>query len=326
MNLVQALEVAQSFSLPGFFIDDASLDEERRRNEEALAILSSAWWGAPLGEEPFSFDLIRSLADRNRVTCDSYGADRLRDVPGTMLARGLADADLIAGVAALQGRAPEEVAKTAGPEAQDLAIAYVEAPLAAVRLCGFDIETTSRNPERGYLINMGLSFMELTPDAVPDNEHEAYFGIPALYEETGVPLEEIHHITWADLAGKKPFREHREAQDALLQVFERFPLVAHNAAFEDSWLKLHLDGYAEARKEGRITIVDTRDVCRRLDPDVRTLPRESSPAALEKWALRRGSLKAGEKERHLGVDDVRLMFATMQAEFSERRMFPGQRD
>ena len=85
---------------------------------------------------------------------------------------------------------------------------------------------------------------------------------------------------------------------------------------------LHLDGYAEARKAGKIAIVDSRDVCRRIDPDVRMLPRESSPASLENWARRRGTLKADEKERHLGLDDVFLMLRTMQAEFNERNMFP----
>ena len=60
---------------------------------------------------------------------------------------------------------------------------------------------------------------------------------------------------------------------------------------------------------------------RRIDPDVRKLPRESSPASLENWARRRGTLSADEKERHLGLDDVFLMLRTMQAEFNERNMF-----
>ncbi len=326
MNLSQAIELAQTFSLPGFFVDDASLDEERRRNEEALALLIDAWKRAPAGEEPFSFDLVRLLADRNRATCDSYGIERLERVSGVALSRALSEDDLIQGVAALQGRTPDEVAAVAGVDARDLAVAYVDTPLAPIPLCGFDIETTSLDPERGYIINMGIAFMDNTPDATPHDGHVAYFGIPELYREKGVPLARIHKISWADLEGKSPFRDDLRAQKALLQAFETYPLVAHNASFEDSWLMLHLNGYAEARKAGRIRIVDSRDVCRRLDPDVRTLPRESSPASLEQWALRRGTLKKGEEERHLGLDDVFLMLETMQAEFSERRMFPGQRD
>ena len=100
-----------------------------------------------------------------------------------------------------------------------------------------------------------------------------------------------------------------------------YPYMAHNAAFEDSWFMLHLNGYAEARKAGRVIPIDTRDICRRLDPEVKVLPHEARPATLENWARRRGTLKPNEKERHLGLDDVDLMLRTVQAEFSERNMF-----
>lgn len=325
MNLAQAIELANAFVLPGFMTDDAALDEERRRNEEAISILAAAWWEAPKGQETFSFDLVRQLADRNRTVCDSYGMDRLRDTPGLNLARSLPVADFVHGVAWMQGRSDEEVARTAGFEGRDLGIAYVESPISGT-VCGFDIETTSKDPDRGYVINMGLAFMDLTPTARPHDGHVAYFGIPSLYKETGVPLSEIHHISWDDLSGKKPFRDDRRAQEALLTTFKTVPLMAHNASFEDSWLMLHLNGYAEARKAGEITLIDTRDICRRIDPDVRVLPRESGPATLEHWARRRGTLAAGESERHLGLEDVFLMLQTVQAEFNERNMFPGQRE
>ena len=59
---------------------------------------------------------------------------------------------------------------------------------------------------------------------------------------------------------------------------------------------------------------------------MRALPRESSPASLENWALRRKTLKPGQAEKHLGLDDVKLMLRTMQAEFKKRKLFPGMRD
>ena len=77
---------------------------------------------------------------------------------------------------------------------------------------------------------------------------------------------------------------------------------------------------AEARKAGRVVPIDTRDICRRVDPETKTLPHEQRPASLESWARRRGTLKAGESERHLGLDDVELMLATVQAEFAARNM------
>ncbi len=325
MNLAQAIELANAFTLPGFMTDDAALEQERRMNEEAISLLSSAWWEAKAGSEPFSFDLVRTLADRNRILCDTYGIDRLRDLNGLNLARSLKADDLVRGVAWMQGRSMEEVAKTAGPDARDLGIAYVEGSFSGV-VCGFDIETTSKDPDRGYIVNMGIAFMELTPKAKPHDGHVAYFGIPAQYEQTGVPLAEIHHISWEDVSGKKPFREDERAQKALLSAFRTFPLMAHNAAFEDSWLQLHLNGYAEARKAGEVVLIDSRDICRKIDPDVRSLPRESGPARLETWARRRGTLAATEQERHLGLEDVDLMLRTVQAELNERNLFPGQKD
>ena len=102
---------------------------------------------------------------------------------------------------------------------------------------------------------------------------------------------------------------------------KRYPIMAHNAAFEDSWFMMHLEGYAEARREGRIVVIDSRDICRRLDGEVVSLPRESAPAALENWARRRGTLAENEAERHQGLEDTDLMLRTVQAEFNRKSMF-----
>ncbi|EHF01502.1 DNA polymerase [Olsenella sp. oral taxon 809] len=320
MNLSQALEHANAFVFPGFLTDAEALNAERQKNEEAIQLLMDAWRTSAPGAEPFSFDLVRNLADRNRTTCDSYGTELLRDLPPTSLSRKLSDEDLIRSVAALQHRSFDEVARSAGPDARDLATAYVEAPVSGTIL-GIDIETTDRDPSRGYIINVGLEFMELTPKAKPQRPFMGYCGLPDLYREKGVPLSFVHHIGWAQLEGRKPFRQDRKMQEALLAAMEAFPYMAHNAAFEDSWFMLQLDGYAEARKAGRIVPIDTRDICRRVDPEYKMLPHDSRPAALESWARRRGTLKASEKEKHLGLEDVDLMFRTVQAEFAERNMF-----
>lgn len=320
MNLAQALEHANAISLPGFFSDDATLTSDREKNEEAIGLLMDAWMSAPAGNEPFSFNLVRELADRNRDTCDEYGATRLRDLNGSNLARKLSDADLVRGVAAMQHRPVSEVEREAGPGLKELDIAYRNAPVSGM-ICGIDIETTDRYPDRGYIVNVGLQLAELSPKATSDRGYVAYCGIPEMYKEAGVPLADIHHISWDDLAGKKPFRRNAELQKAILAALTSCPYMAHNAAFEDSWFMLHLNGYAEARKAGRIVPIDTRDICRRVDPETKTLPHESRPAALETWARRRGTLKPNEKERHLGLDDVDLMLRTVQAEFNERNMF-----
>ena len=102
---------------------------------------------------------------------------------------------------------------------------------------------------------------------------------------------------------------------------KKYTYMAHNAAFEDSWFKIHLDGYAEARRAGKIIVIDSRQICRSLDADVRSLPRESAPAALENWARRRGTLAADANEQHLGLDDTDLMLRTVQAEFNLKNLF-----
>ena len=293
MDLSQAIDCASALALP-FFLDEAALTAERQKNEEALKILLDTWKNAPAGTEPFGFDLVLSLADRNRGICDLIGADKLRDTSPSALARKLPDADLVHAVARMQRRPDAEVAAIAGPGLEDLNIAYVDAP---------------------------VSFMDLAADAEPHDAFAGYCGIPDMYAEKGVPLEFIHHITWGDVKDCAPLRQNTKMQQAILAAMCAYPYMAHNAAFEDSWFMLNIAGYAEARKAGRITVIDSRDICRRVDPEVRTLPRESRPATLENWARRRGTLAADESEVHLGLDDVELMLRTVQAEFAERNMF-----
>lgn len=321
MNIQQALEHAHSSVLPGFITGDTAITEERRRNEDCVATLMSAWKTSKAGEEPCDFATIMQVADRNRELCDSYGIERLERVNGSSLQRTLSDSDFIRAVAVMQQRSFQKVQKTAGPALQDLSIAYREATIKPISILGVDLETTSRFPDRGYIINLGMEFIDLREDSDPRDGHSAYFGMPDLYAQKGVPLAQIHHITWDNIAGKTPFRQETKIQEALLHAFCTFPIMAHNAAFEDSWFMLHLNGYAQARKEGKIVVIDSRDICRRCDPEIKSLPRESRPAALESWARRRKTLVSGEKEKHLGLEDVDLMFRTVQAEFKEREMF-----
>ena len=320
MNLAQAIEHASALVFPAFLTDGAERTAEREKNEEAIGLLWQAWMEAPLGAEPFTFDLVRNLADRNRELCDIIGEENLRDVRGTSLAQHLSDEDILRSAAMLQHRDIADVRRAAGPGLRDMGVAYVESPVSGL-VGGVDIETTSRYPDRGYIINVGLQFVNLAPKAKANKGYFAYCGIPELYRQTGVPLSFVHHIEFSDLEGKTPFRQNFKLQEALLAALEAAPYLAHNAAFEDSWFMLNLNGYAEGRKAHRIVPVDTRDICRRIDPEVRTLPHDSKPAALETWAKRRKTLKPNEKERHLGLDDVDLMIRTVEAEFAERGMF-----
>ena len=320
MNVPQALEHANAFFFPELVYGSGfqAMDSERQKNEEAMATLREEF--AKNDNPAFGFDIIRDLADRNRDLCDQMGIERLNNTRDSSLARGMSDDDLCGQVAALQRRKKATVIREVHGDRNNLGVAYVTKPIKGTVL-GIDIETTDRYPDRGYIINVGFELMDLTPDAEPYDPEVHFCGIPEMYREKGVPLERIHHITWADLDGQTPFRENKALQAKILKLMKKYPYMAHNAAFEDSWFTLHLDGYAEARKAGKIVPIDTRDICRQLDPEVKTLPRESSPASLENWARRRGTLQASENEVHQGLDDTNLMLKTVQAEFNARNCF-----
>lgn len=320
MNVPQALEHANAFFFPELVYGSGfqAMDSERQKNEEAMATLREEF--AKNDNPAFGYDIIRDLADRNRDLCDQMGIERLNNTRDSSLARGMSDDDLCGQVAALQRRKKATVIREVHGDRNNLGVAYVTKPIKGTVL-GIDIETTDRYPDRGYIINVGFELMDLTPDAEPYDPEVHFCGIPEMYRERGVPLERIHHITWADLDGQTPFRENKALQAKILKLMKKYPYMAHNAAFEDSWFTLHLDGYAEARKAGKIVPIDTRDICRQLDPEVKTLPRESSPASLENWARRRGTLQASENEVHQGLDDTNLMLMTVQAEFNARNCF-----
>lgn len=319
MNAQQALEYSMQPFIPMFIYGDYdAMESERQRGEEALKALVDEW---KANDEPgFGFDVILDLADRNRELCDQIGEARLRNLSSPMLSRSLSDADLCAGVGKLQGRGASVVAREVRGDRDAYAVAYVRKPIKGTVL-GIDIETTGRAPERGYIINVGWELMDLTSTAEPREPEAHYCGLPELYREAGVPLNEIHHITWGDLEGNTPFRQDAQLHKTPLKLMKKYPYMAHNAAFEDSWFMLHLPGYAEARRAGKIIPIDTRHICRSLDGEVKTLPRESAPASLENWARRRGTLAADANELHLGLDDTDLMLRTVQAEFMRKQMF-----
>uniref|UniRef100_UPI0026ECFDC4 3'-5' exonuclease n=1 Tax=Collinsella tanakaei TaxID=626935 RepID=UPI0026ECFDC4 len=248
MNAQQALEYYRQPFIPMFIYGDYdAMESERQRGEEALKALVDEWRA---NDEPgFEFDVILDLADRNRELCDQIGEARLRNLSSPLLARNLSDADLCAAIGKMQGRAASAVAREVRGDRDAYSVAYVRKPIKGTVL-GIDIETTGRAPERGYIINVGWEIMELTSDAVPHDPQAFYCGIPDLYRETGVPLAEIHHIKWSDLEGKTPFRLDTKLQKELLKLMKKYPIMAHNAAFEDSWFMLHLPGYAEARRAG----------------------------------------------------------------------------
>lgn len=319
MNKAEALEHANALIIPEFLyaagID--AMNDERMRNEEAIRALIEVYFAE---EDPgFDFSLVRELADRNRSLVDKIGSLSVENTRSLNLSRGLTDEEQIRGVAALQKRQPSSVTRQLKGDMAALTLVMSSKPYKGT-VIGIDLETTGRNPDRGYIINVGYALMTWGEDAEPHDTYEAFFGVDPIYAETGIPMNEVHGITWDMLKDKPLFREDTEAQKTLLKLLMKHPFLAHNAAFEDSWLMLNLEGYAEGRKEGKILPIDTREYCRRLDEEVAKLPFTSKPASLESWARRRGTLALDENERHLALDDTILMLNTLKAELMRKNL------
>lgn len=135
-------------------------------------------------------------------------------------------------------------------------------------LIGLDLETSGFSPSMGRIIEIGISVLEL--DSSSDTGYREtkrisrLCGIPRKAREgKGTGFESTHHISVKDLDGKAPFSDpHNQAE--ILAILCSGVVVAHNAAYEDQWLKVHLDGYAEARAEGRIVLLDTMLIARHM--------------------------------------------------------------
>lgn len=73
----------------------------------------------------------------------------------------------------------------------------------------------------------------------------------------------------------------RDLQKQLFGLMKKHPIMAHNAVFEESRFMIHLEGYAEARRAGKIVAIDTRDICLESGTGQRAAP-------ARKWQPPRG--------------------------------------
>ncbi|RSX55585.1 DNA polymerase III subunit epsilon [Bifidobacterium dolichotidis] len=199
---------------------------------------------------------------------------------------------------------------------------------------GIDIETTGINAWRDYIIDVGFEMINLQSDSPA--EHEQYniytessysprhaydqarlpFGVPPLAAQLGNPF--ILDLTGIDVTKRadaqyRPFDEWDSAQKSLLERLERQPYVAHNATFEHKFFMFNIAGYAEAYRNGHITIIDTLPMSRQWDEG--SQPSEEHPMGdnrLEAYAQRMGALPEDLGERHLGLEDAHIMLEAMR--------------
>ncbi|WP_291527047.1 hypothetical protein [Bifidobacterium sp. UBA744] len=265
--------------------------------------------------------LFRALADRNRSMIEWLPVPRRVEL-GERAFRSLPNEEQFSAIAVLQNRSVEDVreqydqAVSAGtPKMKAFAQVLQAEPIQGI-ITGVDLETTSGNPERGYIINVGWEQMEMARGASAQIAHSQMAGLPDWYEFTGIPFDNVHHLTWDDLHAVAPFRENKQLQKILLDALKEHPFMAHNAFFEDAWLTLHLDGYAEAKVAGEIKIIDSMTISKALEGNQKS----NGGHSLDAWAHRLGVLTDGESEKHLGLDDTDLMLRCAIAEFARNNM------
>ena len=171
---------------------------------------------------------------------------------------------------------------------------------------GLDIETSGFSASMGRIIELGISVLEQDGDSETGYKEtkriSRLYGIPRKAREgKGTGFESVHHISVSDLDGKAPFSDPRN-QAEILAVLCSGIVVAHNATYEDGWLRVHLDGYAEARAEGRIVLLDTMLITRHLFGE------EMENHKLESLVKRYGREYEGA---HRAVVDVDMMMRAL---------------
>lgn len=190
---------------------------------------------------------------------------------------------------------------------------------------GIDLETTGLNQYRDYVIDSGYEYMDMKSDAVIDNgcsylasgytssgayhQERHSYGLSHLRSQMGNPTEFLTGISAADLSGLVPLDDDEHAQSVLLKTLQSAPFVAHNSSFEHKHFMANVRGYAEAYRNGEITIIDTLSMSRKWGHEG-TMKDDNNK--LDTYAKNWDGLDAKSHERHLGLEDSHIMLLAMK--------------
>ena len=174
---------------------------------------------------------------------------------------------------------------------------------------GIDLETTGLRETRDWVIDAGWLFTDLhdASDHTWGEERRSY-GVSETRMLLGNPTEDISGIKTEDLAGLMPLDLDDHAQEEILNALTSgSPFVAHFARFEDKFLCQNVNGYAEARRDGIIKSIDSKNISQWLDDY-----EGKQGNHLEQYARHWGALDPEtDKERHLGLEDSQIMLKAM---------------
>lgn len=139
---------------------------------------------------------------------------------------------------------------------------------------GIDLETAGAQPTSGAIIEFGASVRsnyaqsDLISGDTESGKVSKLYGLSRknlLARGTG--NSEVHGITEGKVAKKRQFLNPQEGDSVLRLLVRNRIMLAHNASFEDRWLKTHVAGYADAVKRKRIRVLDSMKLSRRLLAD-----------------------------------------------------------
>ena len=108
-----------------------------------------------------------------------------------------------------------------------------------------DLETSSIGVEFGEIIEFGAVRVSPEGEIVAEMNERFDMGSPEVREKLGTGAVAIHGISPDDIAGKRKFTD-PAVQSEIRSILDGAVLVAHNAAFEWSWLALFLDGFIDS--------------------------------------------------------------------------------
>lgn len=312
--------VVSSFRLP------RALAYANRRLTDEIHVLSD------LGERMGLWHVTTEEEKRAKALVFAEGDGRV-DV-STIIDDSLERAVKQSAVSAAASKQREEADRAAGKESKsDWKDAYLPGRDVDTVL-GIDIETTGIDPAREYIIDVGFEMMNMVSAAPETNTSYQYeqdyyqasgaynqarlsFGVPennAKFENQVIEqLTSIDVRTRAASSKYRVFDEWPDAQAGLLMRLTSYPVVEHNAQFEHGYFMLTVAGYAEAYRNGDITLIDTMRMSVKWDEKEEPLTRNT----LDHYSKRHDALDTSKSERHLGLEDAHIMLVAMRHHLAE---------
>ena len=283
----------------------------RAKMERILGILSKAWMFDHDDIIP-DYDLVRALAHASRRLNDDI--DYLEDkIPEDRRPSDTAPAN-------------ESRRRHGGSSANgnDWHERYLPGKDVGI-VVGIDLETTGLNQYRDYVIDSGYEKMDMRKPLMADGNHSIYrdsgytadgayaqerhsYGLSTLRSSMGNPTEFLTGISSEDLRPFPTLDDSPSSQQSLLAALKSAPYVAHNAGFEHKHFMANVKGYAEAYKNGDITIIDTMCMSIKWGHDGNM---KHDNNKLETYAKNWGGLDLVSSERHLGLEDAHIMLLAM---------------